>query len=153
MRIFKHSPADRVPTAAHAVAEHALRHALALHGLQPSQIELQWITRLAPGASVMYDGEFHGPSTMTGKTLSDGHDGRTVTIFLRHDVPLELIAETALHEAFHAVQFLYAPLGMRDDTFKAQIEAQAEAFAARHLRDLKGLMASFQSPKRARSRP
>lgn len=147
-RVFKSVPADTVPTVTRAVAEYAIKHALTLHGFQPSMIALQWAQRLAPGATVLYDGEFRGPSEMTGKTRSEEHDLRTVTIILRHDLPLELIAETALHEAFHAVQFLHAPIGMRNDALKAQVEEQAEAFAARHLRDLKGLIASFQRPQR-----
>jgi len=152
LRIFKYSPADTVPTTARAVAEYAIKHALYLHGFQPSMIELQWMQRLASGATVFCDDEFHGPHNMAGKTRSDGHDGRTVTIILRHDLPLETIAETALHEAFHAMQFLHTPIGMRNDALKVQVEQQAQEFAARHLRDLQGVLASFLRPKRVCSR-
>lgn len=149
-RIFTYTPAEEVSTAARAVAEYAIKHALYLHGLQPSMIALQWMQRLAPGATLLYDGEVRGPHNMAGKTRSDGHDGRTVTIILRHDLPLETIAETALHEAFHAVQYLHTPIGMRHDALKVQAEQQAQEFAARHLLDLKGVLAAFP---RARSRP
>lgn len=149
-RVFAYTPAGEVASAARAVAEHAIRHALNLHGLQPSQIALSWMQRLAPGATVMSDSEFHGPHNMAGKTRSDGHDGRTVTILLRHDLPLKLIAETALHEAFHAVQYLHTPVGMRNDAIKAQGEQQAQEFAARHLLALRGVLAACS---RTRSRP
>lgn len=151
-RIFKSVTADTVPTATRAVAEYAIKHALYLHGFQPSMIALQWMQRLAPGATVFCDDEFRGPHNMAGKTRSDGHDGRTVTIILRHDLPLETIAETALHEGFHAVQFLHTPIGMRHDALKVQVEQQAQEFAARHLRDLQGVLASFLRPKRVCSR-
>lgn len=147
-RIFKPLAAHKVPTAARAVAEHAIKHGLALHGLPPSMVELQWVQRLAPGATVMYEGEFRADAERWGTTRSAGPDGRQVSIVLRHDLPLEDLALTALHEAFHAVQYLTAPLVMRDGGLLTQVEHQAEAFARQHLRDLRGLIESFQRPKR-----
>lgn len=147
-RVFENVAADTVPTAARAVADAAIRQTLAAHGFSLDQVRLQWMQRLAPGATRLYDDEFYGPHNMAGKTRSDGHDGRTVTIILRHDLPLETIAETALHEAFHAVQYLHAPLGMRDTAISKQAEQQAQEFARSHLRDIQGLLRTLQ-PRRA----
>lgn len=148
-RIFKHVAADTVPTATRAVAEHAIRHALTLHGLPPSVVELQWVQRLAPGATRWADDEFRAPHDMGGKTRSDGHDGRQVTIMLRKDLPLQQIAETALHEAYHSVQYLRAPLAMRHDALSEQVEWQAQEFTRSHLRELEGLIDSFRMKRRA----
>lgn len=148
-RIFKHAAADTVPAATRAVASYAIRHALTLHGLPPDSVTLRWFTRLGPGATKMGGDEFHGPATMAGKTVSDGADGRTVTIFLKSDLSFRDTAETALHEGYHSIQYLMAPIGMRDAAILAQSEAMAQEFARSHLRDLDGLINSFQGRRRA----
>ncbi len=148
-RIFKHVPPDTVPTATRAVAEYAIRHALNLHGLPPSAVHLKWVQQLAPGATMMADDEFRAPAKMGGKTRSDGHDGRQLTITLRRDLSLQGAAEVGLHESYHACQFLRAPLAMRDGAVSRQVEQMAQEFATRHLRDLEWLIQSFQVKRRA----
>jgi hypothetical protein len=134
------------------VVEHAIKHGLALHGLPPSMVALQWIQRLAPGATVMEADEFRAEAQRYGSTRVAGPDGHQVSIVLRHDLPLEELALTALHEAYHAVQYLTAPLVMRDGSLLTQAEHQAETFARQHLRDLKGLIESFRRPARGVAR-
>jgi len=148
-RIFKHVAADTVPAPSRAIAEHAIMRAMNLYGYQRSMVQLRWCIQLAPGATVMYAGEFRGPQNMAGKTLSDGHDGRQVTITLRKDLPLETIAEVGLHEGYHACQYLKAPWTMRDEAMNTQAEQMAQEFARAQMLHLRWLINSL-APRGAR---
>lgn len=143
-RVYKVVDTATVPSATRMIAEYAVKHALTLHGVPPDAVRIQWVQRLAPGASRMHADEWYGPATMGGKTRSESHDGRQITISLLRDLPPEHAAEVGLHEGFHAVQYLRAPLAMRDPATFRQTEEQAQEFGKRHLGDLRGLLGSLR---------
>jgi len=143
-RVFQRVDAATVPAGVRMIAEHAVNHALRVHGVPPDAVRIQWVQQLAPGASKMAADELYGHAHALGWTRPDAGDGRQPTIFLRRDLTVEAAAETGLHEGFHAVQYLTAPLAMRDAAMRQQAEQQALAFGKTHLSALGGLLGSLQ---------
>lgn len=121
-------PEAEVSATARAVADLAIRFTLTKYGLPPDAARVEWFRRASPGELGFLTRE-----AIRGKCQHDAATGQT-TIAIFETQPPEKVADSALHEAFHAVQYRFNPHGMHGDKdTQRQAEQEANHFSRTHL--------------------
>jgi hypothetical protein len=131
-------PEAEVSATARAVADLAIRHTLTTYGLSLDDVTVQWFRRAAHGEQGFLTRE-----AIRGKCHHDAATGQT-TIAIFETQPPEKVADSALHEAFHAVQYRFNPLHMHHDVeTQRQAEQEANHFSRTHLSALRWFFMSL----------